>query len=58
MIEVDDEEARLLYAVVLEKVQEHFSYTHASEVARINPTFDPFDQSRISNLVMTIERES
>ena len=33
MIEIDDDEARLLYAVVLEKVQEHFSYATTSEVA-------------------------
>jgi hypothetical protein len=33
MIELDDDEARLLYAVVLEKAQEHFSYTNTSEVA-------------------------
>ncbi|MGB2606783.1 MAG: hypothetical protein ACLP00_20285 [Terracidiphilus sp.] len=33
MIELDDDEARLLYAVVLEKAQEHFSYANTSEVA-------------------------
>ena len=33
MIELDDDEARLLYAVVLEKAQEHFSYTNTSEIA-------------------------
>ena len=33
MIELDDEEARLLYAVVLEKAQEHFSYANTSELA-------------------------
>ena len=33
MIEIDDDEARLLYAVVLEKAQEHFSYANTSEVA-------------------------
>ena len=33
MIELDDDEARLLYAVVLEKAQEHFSYADTSEVA-------------------------
>jgi len=33
MIELDDDEARLLYAVVLEKAQEHFSYASTSEVA-------------------------
>ena len=33
IIEFDDDEARLLYAVVLEKAQEHFSYANTSEVA-------------------------
>ena len=33
MIELDDGEARLLYAVVLEKAQEHFCYANTSEVA-------------------------
>jgi hypothetical protein len=33
MIELDDDEARLLYAVVLDKAQEHFSYANTSEVA-------------------------
>ena len=33
MIELDDDEARLLYAVVLEKAQEHFSYSNTSELA-------------------------
>jgi hypothetical protein len=33
MVELDDDEARLLYAVVLEKAQEHFSYANTSEVA-------------------------
>jgi len=33
MIELNDDEARLLYAVVLEKAQEHFSYANTSEVA-------------------------
>ena len=33
MVELDDDEARLLYAVVLEKAQEHFSYASTSEVA-------------------------
>jgi len=32
-IELDDDEAGLLYAVVLEKAQEHFSYSNTSEVA-------------------------
>jgi hypothetical protein len=32
-IELDNDEARLLYALVLEKAQEHFSYANASEVA-------------------------
>ena len=33
MIELDDNEARLPYAVVLEKAQEHFSYASTSQVA-------------------------
>lgn len=33
MIELDDNEARLRHAVVLEKAQEHFSYANTSEVA-------------------------
>jgi hypothetical protein len=33
VIKLDDEEARLLYAVVLEKAQEHLSYANTSEVA-------------------------
>jgi hypothetical protein len=33
MIELDDDEARLLYAVVLEKAQEHLSYANMSEIA-------------------------
>jgi hypothetical protein len=33
MIELDDDEARLLYAVVLEKAQEHLSYANISEIA-------------------------
>ena len=33
MIEIDDDEARLLYAVVLEKAQEHFCYVNTSEIA-------------------------
>jgi hypothetical protein len=33
MIELDDNETRLLYAVVLEKAQEHFSYANTSELA-------------------------
>ncbi|HXJ88931.1 MAG TPA: hypothetical protein VMS18_19090 [Candidatus Binatia bacterium] len=33
IIELEDEEARLLYAVVLEKVQEHFSYANTSALA-------------------------
>ena len=33
MIELDDDEARLLYAVILEKAQEHFSYADTSQVA-------------------------
>lgn len=32
-IELDEEEARLLYAVVIEKAQEHSSYANTSEVA-------------------------
>jgi len=33
MIELDDDEARLLYPVVLEKAQEHLSYANTSEIA-------------------------
>jgi hypothetical protein len=33
MIDLDDDESRLLYAVVFEKAQEHFSYANTSEVA-------------------------
>jgi len=33
IIELEDEEARLLYAVVLEKAQEHFSYATTSALA-------------------------
>lgn len=33
IIELKDEEARLLYAVVLEKAQEHFSYANTSALA-------------------------
>jgi len=33
MIEFDDDEARLLDAVVLEKAQEHLSYANTSEIA-------------------------
>ncbi len=33
MIDLDDDEVRLLYAVVLEKAQEHFIYANTSEVA-------------------------
>lgn len=32
-VELDEEEARLLYAVVIEKAQEHSSYANTSEVA-------------------------
>ena len=32
-IELDEDEARLLYAVVIEKAQEHSSYANTSEVA-------------------------
>lgn len=32
-IELDEDDARLLCAVVLEKVQEHSSYANTSEVA-------------------------
>jgi hypothetical protein len=31
-IEIDDREARLLYAVVLEKAQEHFRYANTSDL--------------------------
>lgn len=33
MIELDDDEARLLYAVVLEKAQEHLADASTSEIA-------------------------
>jgi hypothetical protein len=33
MIELDDDEARLLHAVVLDKAQEHFIYASTSKVA-------------------------
>ena len=33
MIELDDDEARLLYAVVLEKAQEPLSHANTSEIA-------------------------
>ena len=33
MIDIDEDEARLLYAVVLEKVQEHYSYANTSALA-------------------------
>ena len=33
MVELDDDEARQLYAVVLEKAQEHLSYANTSEIA-------------------------
>jgi hypothetical protein len=33
IMKFDDNEARLLYAVILEKAQEHFSYATTSEVA-------------------------
>ncbi len=32
-IELDNDEARLLCGVVLEKAQEHFSYANTSEIA-------------------------
>ena len=32
-IELDEDDARLLYAVVIEKAQEHSSYANTSEVA-------------------------
>jgi hypothetical protein len=32
-IELDEDDARLLYAVVVEKAQEHSSYANTSEVA-------------------------
>lgn len=32
MIELDNEEAGLLHAVILEKAQEHFGYANTSEV--------------------------
>lgn len=33
IIEIDDDEARILYAAVLEKAQEHFNSANTSEVA-------------------------
>ena len=33
MIELDDDEARLLYAIILEKAQEHLTYASTSEIA-------------------------
>ena len=33
MIELNDDETRLLYNVLLEQAQEHFSYASTSEVA-------------------------
>ncbi len=33
MIDLDDDEVRLLYVVVVEKAQEHFIYASTSEVA-------------------------
>jgi len=33
IIELEDWEARLLYAVVLEKAQEHFGYANTSAIA-------------------------
>ena len=32
IIEINDVEARLLYAIVLEKAQEHFKYANTSEL--------------------------
>lgn len=34
IIQLDDEESRLLYNVLLEQAQEHLSYTNTSEVAK------------------------
>jgi len=34
IIELEDEEARLLYAVILEKAQEHLSYANTSAIAQ------------------------
>ena len=47
VIELDDDEARLLYAVVLEKAQEHFSYANRSELG-----------DRLSTLASRIARTS
>ena len=33
IIELNDDDTRLLYAVLLQQGQEHFSYTNTSEVA-------------------------
>jgi hypothetical protein len=33
IIELNDDDTRLLYAVLLQQAQEHFSYSDASEVA-------------------------
>ena len=33
IIELNDDDTRLLYAVLLKQVQEHFSYADTSEVA-------------------------
>jgi len=33
VIELNDDETRLLYSVLLEQAQEHFSYASTSEVA-------------------------
>ncbi len=33
IIELDDDDTRLLYAVLLQQAQEHFSYASTSEVA-------------------------
>ena len=33
VIELDDDETRLLYSVVLEKAQEHLTYSNTSEIA-------------------------
>ena len=33
IIELNDEDTRLLYTVLLEQAQEHFSYADSSEVA-------------------------
>ncbi len=34
IIELNDDETRLLYSVLLEQAQEHFSYASTSEVAK------------------------